>query len=218
MEMFGQLAGSVTHDFNNLLCVILGYAESALSSRNLDADLRESLEEIQSAGKRATALTRQLLAVLREQNVKTGPVDLNKVVRETQSMLAPLINEHINVALLLEDALPAVDADAGQLEQVLLNLSINARDAMPYGGCLSIRTRALASSFVELQVSDTGHGMGKETKRRIFDPFFTTKGHRGTGLGLTTVLNLVQKNHGEIDVNSAPGKGTTFILRFHATS
>lgn len=225
MEAVGMLAGGVAHDFNNLLTAITGH--SALAMRRLDQDdpLYPKLETINKAGERAAAVTRQLLAFSRKQIMQPKVLDLNQVVFELSKMLQPLIGEHIDLFTKLKPDLGKIKADPGQLEQVLMNLSVNARDAMPKGGKLTIETanvyldeeyagRHIAISpgrYVMLAVSDTGHGMDAQTQERIFDPFFTTKEvGKGTGLGLSTVYGIVKQSGGNIWVYSELGQGTTF--------
>jgi len=225
MEAVGQLAGGVAHDFNNLLGVITGNTE--LLMRDLPADSRERKrgEEIQRATDRAAALTRQLLAFGRRQVLQPAVLDLNAVVVEVETMLRRLISANIQIVTVAAAGLGKVRADAGQLEQVLMNLAINARDAMPSGGRLMIETgnveldetyvrtnpEAQAGPHVMLAVSDTGHGMDAKTMSRIFEPFFTTKEEgKGTGLGLATVYGIVRQSGGTVNVYSEPGHGTTF--------
>jgi PAS domain S-box-containing protein len=224
MEAVGQLAGGVAHDFNNLLTVILGYSSFVIDSfAPLDAR-RADMAEIVVAGERAVALTAQLLAFSRKQVLQPSIVDLNALVTGMRQMLARLIGEHVELVSFLAPGLDAVRADAGQLEQVLMNLAVNARDAMPSGGRLAIETAnvELDQSFmrdvlihpgpyVMLAVSDSGLGMSDETKRRLFEPFFTTKEQgKGTGLGLATVYGIVKQSGGYIWVFSEAGKGTSF--------
>ena len=229
MEAVGQLAGGVAHDFNNLLTVILGYCELLLV--NLDpADARQpDIEEIQRAGERAAGLTRQLLAFSRKQIIQPTLLDLNVVIAEMRVMLQRLIGEDVKVLLGLWPDLPLVKADRGQVEQIVMNLAVNARDAMPRGGTLTIETAHIeldepyakvhlgvtAGSYTALTVSDTGTGMTPEIKARLFEPFFTTKepGH-GTGLGLATVHGIVTQSGGSVSVDSEPGKGTSIRVYF----
>jgi PAS domain S-box-containing protein len=225
MDAIGQLAGGVAHDFNNLLTVINGYSDLALRKLGTDDDLRKPLSEISKAGVRATALTRQLLAFSRRQMLQAKVLDLNSVVTEMDTMLQRLIGEDMDIVTLLKPSLGQIKADPGQLEQVLLNLVVNARDAMPRGGKITIETghayldEAYAREhagvrtghYIVLTVSDTGTGMDAETQKRIFDPFFTTKEvGRGTGLGLATVYGIVKQSEGSIWVYSEVGTGTTF--------
>ncbi|MBI4879067.1 MAG: response regulator [Planctomycetes bacterium] len=227
MESVGQLAGGLAHDFNNLLTVIIGTVDLVLM-RLLEADpLTAELGDIRQAADRAASLTHQLLAFSRRQVMKPETLDLSEVVDGMQAMLRRVIGE--NVELLLQPAGPlgATRADRGQIEQVILNLAINARDAMPYGGTLSIETRDVQldqayvadhpstrpGAHVMLVVSDTGVGMDEKTRARIFEPFFTTKGPgKGTGLGLSTVYGIVKQSGGSIWVASEPGKRTTFTI------
>jgi len=225
MESIGSLAGGVAHDFNNLLTVITGNVELALHGLPEDDARRGELVEIHRAAERAASLTQQLLAFSRKQVVRPQVVDLNAVLRDTEKMLRRLLGEHIVLELRLGARLGSVRADPAQLEQVVVNLAVNGRDAMPHGGRLTLETAAAeldaasgrlppevaAGEFVVLSVSDTGVGMDEATRQRIFDPFFTTKGPgEGTGLGLATVYGIVQQNGGLIEVETAPGAGATF--------
>jgi two-component system cell cycle sensor histidine kinase/response regulator CckA len=227
MDSIGQLAGGIAHDFNNLLVPIVGYAELGMMAASPDDTLYTHFERIKEAGTRATSLTRQILAFSRRQVLEMTMVDLNQVIIEFENMLRRLIGENIILKTHLVADLPAIKADKGQLEQVLLNLVVNARDAMPNGGRLTIETahvvldEAYVTGHVEAQpgphvllaVSDTGHGMDAATRQRIFEPFFTTKtrGH-GTGLGLSTVFGIVKQHGGNIWVYSEPGQGATFKI------
>ncbi|HEX7669568.1 MAG TPA: ATP-binding protein, partial [Polyangiaceae bacterium] len=226
MEAVGRLAGGVAHDFNNLLTVIHGYGEMVRDS--LSGDLRhESMEELLKAAGRAASLTRQLLAFSRKQVLEPKIVRLDAIVRETGRMLERLIGEHIALSLALPETLATVKADPGQIEQVVLNLAVNARDAMPGGGRLTISVDSVtepvpidgfpeilpAGRWIRLTVEDTGCGMEKETLAHAFEPFFTTKERgRGTGLGLSTVYGIVQQSDGHVQVTSAPGIGTAFRI------
>jgi len=225
MESIGRLAGGIAHDFNNLLTVINGTAELAALDLPRDAALRADLVQIRQAGDRAAALTRQLLAVSRRQILKPAVIDLTAIVRGIQSMLRRLIGEHVALAFVLPESLGHVKADPNQIEQVILNLAVNAQDAMPDGGTLTIETGSAyldASDamshlaprpglYLMLAVSDTGVGMDDATRERIFEPFFTTKEiGKGTGLGLSTVYGIVQQSGGGLFVSSEPGHGTTF--------
>jgi PAS domain S-box-containing protein len=227
MEAIGRLAGGVAHDFNNLLTVILSHAELMLEDLAGAHPYREDLGEIRKAGIAAASLTRQLLAFSRQQVLKPVPLDLNDVVAGTEKMLGRLIGEDLALTTTLAPGLPPIKADPGQVEQVLLNLAANARDAMPGGGRLMIETRAVqldeafardhpptrVGAYVRLAVSDTGVGMDAETQAHIFEPFFTTKEPgKGTGLGLATVYGIVKQSDGFIWVESAPGRGTAFHI------
>ena len=218
LESVGRLAGGIAHDFNNLLGAILGYADLVLATLPEDDPVREDIEEIAKAGERASRLTRQLLAFSRRQKGRPGPVDLVALVRGMQNMVARLLGSDIDLNVRCVDSPVVISSDRGQMEQVLLNLAVNARDAMPEGGRLLLRVDrqlGLEGSSAVLTVSDTGVGMDEETRQRIFEPFFTTKATgKGTGLGLSTVYGAVSSAGGEILVESAPGEGTTFRLRF----
>jgi len=232
MEMIGQLAGGIAHDFNNMLTVIEGYSEMLRSSLPPGSLESSAIEEIQQATERAAALTGQLLAFSRKQIMQPRILDLNVVVGGMDRMLRRLIGEQIELATVLSPGPCRVTADQGQLEQVLLNLAINARDAMPSGGRLTIKTATVEldaeavhphpdahpGPYVLLSVSDTGHGMDTATQARIFEPFFTTKEPgKGTGLGLSTVHGIVGQSGGFIAVDSAPGRGTMFkVYLLHA--
>jgi signal transduction histidine kinase len=223
MEAVGRLAGGIAHDFNNLLLVINGYSELALARlEDAAAELREPIDEVRAAGERAAALTRQLLAFSRKQVIQPTELDLNAVVAETSKMLGRILGEHLELILDLAPLLDPVRADRGQLEQILMNLTVNARDAMPDGGLLRIATETVAlpeGRRVALTVSDTGVGMDAETQRSIFEPFFTTKAAgEGTGLGLSTVYGIVEQSHGRLVVESEIGRGTTFTIYLPAAT
>jgi len=227
MEAIGRLAGGVAHDFNNLLTVINGYSEQALIELSESHPLHEDITEIRNAGERAASLTRQLLAFSRRQMLQPEVLDLNVIVADMERMLRRLLGEDVVLSTVPQSGLDFVYADRGQIEQVIMNLVVNARDAMPKGGRLTIETCNVALSseypglrheivpgdYVMLAVSDTGMGMDQATQARIFEPFFTTKSH-GTGLGLSTVFGIVQQSGGTVWVYSEPGKGTTFKIYF----
>ncbi len=227
MEAVGRLAGGVAHDFNNLLMVISGYAEVMLAALDSGHPLREKALAIQQASDRATTLTRQLLAFSRKQLLELKVVDVNAIVVDMERLLRPLIGEAIEFVTNLTPEAAHTRADAGQLEQVLMNLVVNARDAMTSGGTLILQTEKIVvddshrrgptfirpGHYVMLSVSDTGTGMDKETQSRIFEPFFTTKEKgKGTGLGLSTVYGIVKQTGGYVMVQSEPGRGTTFQI------
>lgn len=227
MEAVGQLAGGVAHDFNNLLTVINGYGEVLLDRLKPDDPLRELVTEMTRAGERAAALTRQLLAFSRKQVLAPTVLDLNAVVVDLEKMLRRVIGEDIRLVTSLQPHIGHVKIDRGQMEQVILNLAVNARDAMPRGGQLLLQTRAVEwdendtrghantkpGSYIVLTIRDSGHGMTPEVQARIFEPFFTTKGPgKGTGLGLATVYGIVQQSGGSIEVSSQPNAGTAFTI------
>ena len=227
MEAVGRLAGGVAHDFNNLLTAISGYSDLLLHRLPEYSTLRRDVEEIRKAGDRAAALTRQLLAFSRRQVLQPKVLDLNAVVTNMGQMLRRLIGEDIELSTDLSPSLSRVKADPGQIEQVIVNLAVNARDAMPDGGRITIATADAELSpayavahpevrpgpHVLLSVADTGHGMNDETQAHLFEPFFTTKERgKGTGLGLATVYGIVQQSGGHIRVNSAADRGSTFLI------
>jgi two-component system cell cycle sensor histidine kinase/response regulator CckA len=227
MEAVGRLAGGIAHDFNNLLTTVLGYSDMALNELGEDDPIRSEILEIRKAGERAANLTRQLLAFSRKQVFEPRTVDLNALIAESTRMLARLIGEHIHLITQLDPSLGSVRADPGQVEQVIANLVVNARDAMPEGGTLTIRTRnadvevsgsrehfgVAPGRYVVILVTDTGVGIDSETQKRIFEPFFTTKEKpQGTGLGLATVYGIVSQSGGEIFVASEPGRGAAFAV------
>jgi PAS domain S-box-containing protein len=228
MEAVGRLAGGIAHDFNNLLMVISGYSEFLLDRLGPDPALRGPAQEIAGAAQRASSLTRQLLAFSRKQMMAPKILDLNGVVTENLKMLTRVIGEDIDLVMVPAQNLGAVRADSGQIDQVIMNLAVNARDAMPSGGKLTIETSNVAldeeyarihaplspGDYVMLAISDTGFGMDAETQSHIFEPFFTTKGPKGTGLGLSTVYGIVKQSGGYIWVYSESGRGTTFKIYF----
>jgi len=218
LEAVGRLAGGVAHDFNNLLTVITGHSDLMDLELRDDDPLKKSLLEIQRAAERAGRLTNQLLAFSRRQVLKPRIIDLNRVITEMEKMLRRLIGEDLDLVVRLEPKLSPIMADPGQIEQVVMNLAVNARDAMAHGGQLTIETRLEKQGMVTLAVSDTGVGMDEETRLKIFEPFFTTKREgKGTGLGLSTVYGIVTQSNGEISVESEPGMGATFRMEFPAS-
>lgn len=225
LEAVGRLAGGISHDFNNLLTAIIGYSDLSIRRVSPDDPLRRNLDEIRRASERAAGLTRQLLAFSRKQVMQPKVFELNAVVADVERMLRRMIGDDIDVRTNLDPNTGNVKADPGQIEQVIMNLVVNARDAMPKGGKLSIETSSLyldeqysfghvsvkPGFYVLLAVSDTGTGMDEETRQHIFEPFFTTKEPgKGTGLGLSTVYGIVKQSSGHVWVYSEPGKGTTF--------
>lgn len=231
MEAIGRLAGGIAHDFNNLLAVISGYSES-MTRRLRDSDpLLGHASEIQRAAERGGSLTRQLLAFSRRQVVRPQKLNLNNVVADLQDMLRRVITDKVGIVFTPAGDLRAIEADQGQMEQVVLNLALNARDAMPAGGTLTIRTSnaelqagtaAAATlkpgSYVRLTVSDTGYGIDANTRQHIFEPFFTTKEGKGTGLGLSIVYGIAQQAGGGVSVESEAGKGARFDVYFPAAA
>ena len=230
MESIGRLAGGIAHDFNNLLVPIIGYTELGMLKLAPDSQLYANLKQIKGAGERAAELTRQILAFSRQQVLEMKTLDLNLVISEFEPMLRHMLRENIALQMRLVADLPPIKADKGQLEQVVLNLVVNACDAMPDGGTLIIETAqvvldevyvakhlgAQPGPQVMLVVTDTGYGMDTATQQRIFEPFFTTK-EKGTGLGLATVFGIVKQHSGNIWVYSEPGRGTTFKIYLPVT-
>jgi two-component system, cell cycle sensor histidine kinase and response regulator CckA len=230
LDAVGKLASGIVHDFNNILAVVLGEAEMAAVHLAADHRAWASLHEIKAAVRRASALTQQLLAFTRHQAREPHRVALDQLVMEMQRMMARLLGSSIRIHLDLDGHLGTIEADAGQIEHAILNLAINARDAMPEGGSLAIEIRNVelgatpagtgcpalpAGSYVMLAVHDTGSGMDEATRASAFEPFFTTKEvGKGTGLGLSTVRDIVQQSGGAITVESEPGRGATFRLYF----
>ena len=230
LEAIGRLAGGLAHDFNNLMTIVVGYCESMRSELAGNLPLLAEVNEIHKAAEQANSLTRQLLAFSRRQTPQALLLSLNDVLKDRADMLRRLLSDDIEVAILSDSTVGLIRADRGQIEQVILNLVINAADAMPYGGKLvlaaanvllngvgldQVPSQHESQSFVRLTVSDTGIGMPPEIKARIFDPFFTTKEQgKGTGLGLATVYGIVNQAGGQINVESEPGQGTTFHILF----
>jgi two-component system cell cycle sensor histidine kinase/response regulator CckA len=224
MEAVGRLAGGVAHDFNNLLTVITGYSDLLLSGRDLSAPVRSALEEIRRSAERGGALTQQLLSFSRRQPLATRTVHLNDLILQVEMMLRRLIGEDINLVTVPAAARDIVEADPGRLEQVIVNLVVNARDAMPQGGKLTIETGTIQiheslsgqqlgirpGNYVTVSIVDTGIGMDEATMAHLFEPFFTTKAAgRGTGLGLATAYGIIRQSGGAIGFSSQPGVGTT---------
>jgi nitrogen-specific signal transduction histidine kinase len=230
IEAIGKLAGGVAHDFNNILTAIIGHADLMLKEPGRGSERTLSgVQAIKKAAERAAGLTQQLLAFSRKQVLQPVVLDLNAMISESMKMLRPVITEHIQLALVLDSALGSMKADPGQIEQVIVNLVVNARDAMPQGGKLTIETARVnlddeyarqhpsvrPGHYVMLAVSDTGSGMNADAQAHIFEPFFTTKGRgKGTGLGLSTVYGIVKQSGGSIWVSSEGGEGTTFKIYF----
>ncbi len=226
MDAVGRLAGGVAHDFNNLLMVINGYTEVLLEQLEKDSEMHHKVESIQQAAERAATLTRQLLAFSRKQLLELKVVDVNNVISDMERLLRPLIGENIELITRLSSEAGHTKADSGQLEQVIMNLVVNAKDAMPEGGRLVLQSSAVTvrhgfgkhgfiqpGRYTVISVEDTGHGMDKETQSRIFEPFFTTKEKgKGTGLGLSTVYGIVKQSNGYVFAQSEPGAGTTFFV------
>jgi PAS domain S-box-containing protein len=230
MEAVGRLAGGIAHDFNNILMIIGGYSQMLLDDHSIEHRIRDRLEQILHASNRASILTRQLLAFSRRQVLQPTLVNLNHLLTNMKALLVRVIGEHIIIETELDPAVGCISADAHQIEQAVMNLAANARDAMPNGGTFQIQTAMARAAdvqndggpqkigeYVRLRITDTGCGMDHRTRERAFEPFFTTKGvGKGTGLGLSTVYGIVRQNQGEIHVSSEPGQGTTFDLYFPA--
>jgi signal transduction histidine kinase len=218
LEAVGRLAGGIAHDFNNLLTGILSYSDLILQELRPNDPIRGDVEQIRDAGQRAAGLTRQLLAFSRRQLLRPQVVSLNLSIAELEPMLQRLLGAEVSLETSLDPELGNILIDPGQVEQALVNLALNARDAMPAGGRLRLRTLNVeleGASYVRLELSDTGVGMDPATKARIFEPFFTTKhGGGGRGLGLSTVYGIVEQSGGRIAVQTTPGEGTTFTLDF----
>jgi two-component system, cell cycle sensor histidine kinase and response regulator CckA len=229
MEAVGRLAGGVAHDFNNMLTVISGYTRMILDELSPQDPLREYAGEIANAADRAGAVTQQLLAFSRRQMIQPRIIDINAAIGQIEKMLRRLLGENIHLTLDLQENLPHIKADPNQVEQAVVNLAVNARDAMPVGGRIFVQTAEIhldenyvrthlgvkPGDYVMLAVTDTGQGMSAETRQRIFEPFFTTKERgKATGLGLATVYGMVKQSGGDIGVYSELGKGTTFRLYF----
>jgi two-component system, cell cycle sensor histidine kinase and response regulator CckA len=225
LEAVGKLSGGIAHDFNNILGVIIGYSEALQETIGVDDPMREAVDEIEKAGQRAAALTQQLLAFSRKQVLEPKILDINSIVADVEKMLRRLIGADVELEIIPDPTVGKVKADRGQIEQVILNLAVNARDAMEQGGTLRIETRdsdldendskrlryVVPGHYVMLQVSDTGMGMSSEVQSHIFEPFFTTKEQgKGTGLGLATVYGVIKQSGGYIWLQSEVGKGSTF--------
>jgi two-component system cell cycle sensor histidine kinase/response regulator CckA len=233
MEAVGRLSGGIAHDFNNTLLPIIGYADLLLARLGDDDPAAAELIEIRRAAQHAATLTRQLLAVSKRQVVTKVHLDLNEEIGAMGNLLRRIIGERIAFEGCLEEGLPAIHADPGQIQQVIMNLVVNARDAMPNGGRLTIRTRRADAAesaiplldgstargpLICLSVEDTGSGIAPEIRDRIFDPFFSTKGNEGTGLGLAVIFSIVEHHHGGLDVESSVGRGTTFRVLLPAST
>jgi two-component system, cell cycle sensor histidine kinase and response regulator CckA len=216
LESLGRLAGGIAHDFNNLLAVVLVNTELIAMDHSGDQALLDDLEQISEAAHSASALVKQLLAFSCRQVLEPVLLDCNTVVRDLENIMRRLLGENIRLVCDLEPELDSIEADPTQIEQIIMNLAINARDAMPQGGMLSLSTRTVMQKGqprVVIEVTDTGHGMDEATRLRLFEPFFTTKEQgKGTGLGLATVYGIVTQSHGDITVRSTPGQGTTFEI------
>ncbi len=233
LQSLGQLAGGIAHDFNNLLAAIMNYAGFVAEQTGDRPAVRADAEQIQAAAERAARLTRQLLIFSRRQETMPETLDLNAIVADIRNLLSRSIGAHIELTVTLAPDLPPIEADRGQIEQVLLNLAVNARDAMPHGGTLTIATSpadldtsyttthpgTVPGRYARLTIADTGTGMSEDVAAHIFEPFFTTKPQdKGTGLGLSTVYGIVTQSGGGISIDTAEGSGTTFRLCFPAAA
>ena len=226
MDAIARLASGVAHDFNNLLTVIAGYTQLLLGKVDPDDPAHKDLEQVARAADRASDLTRQLLAFSRRQSVRSSMVDMGALVAEVEPILQRVAGDNVRVTAVIASGLPPVCADPGQIEQVLLNLVLNARDAMPEGGAFTVETAATTldaegaalagvtpGGYVVIRVRDSGVGMTPDVQARIFEPFFTTKEPgKGTGLGLSTSYGIIRQTNGNIGVASQPGKGTVFTI------
>jgi signal transduction histidine kinase/ActR/RegA family two-component response regulator len=225
MEAVGLLAGGIAHDFNNLLTAIIGFANLIRDEMSRDHPMYSFVQEIATAGERASTLTRQLLTFSRQEIQQLERLDLNMIVDDMEKLLGRVIGEDIDLVSDLDPGLGQVEVDRGQIEQIIMNLAVNARDAMPEGGRLTITTAnverilpedeasGIPGRYVTLAVTDTGIGMDAATQARIFEPFFTTKAQgKGTGLGLATVYGIVKQSRGDIQIASEPGRGATFTI------
>jgi nitrogen-specific signal transduction histidine kinase len=228
MEVVGRLAGGIAHDFNNLLTAITGYTELLIGNLASTDPMIQDAYEIRRAAVSAARLTKQLLAFGSTQPADTEVLDLNAIVARTAAILRRTLGEAVAVTLVLDPEVPRIKADAGQLEQVVVNLALNARDAMPHGGRLTLTTSLYSAdrdstigcsrAYVRLTVADTGCGIPAEMQSKVFDPFFTTKGIAGTGLGLATVYGIVMQNGGHVDLDSTVDVGTTVTIDWPATA
>jgi signal transduction histidine kinase len=222
MEAIGQLAGGIAHDFNNMLTAISGYAELLTCSFDEDDPRAEDVDQIRKAAAHAAALTRQLLTFSRKQVLLPQRLDVTDVVRDLEAMLSRTIGAEVELQTSFEDGFALVEADPDQLAQILLNMAINGRDAMPSGGVLTISTKSVDSAsgrFVVIEITDTGTGMDEETRTRAFEPFYTTKDTgKGTGLGLATAYGVVSQSGGRIEVDTTLGEGSTFRVLLPAVA